>query len=116
MSATLAVPKWQKGWPNRWALRPHQQEHTPQMKWQRTPFCWNPKAFPPKEWLIENIDDMEPLAYDMVISMGCGVHCPAIQDHQDWELEDPVGQAYEVYEATAAEIERRLTLLLDQDS
>ena len=64
----------------------------------------------------KNIDDMDPLAYDMVISMGCGVHCPAIRIHQDWELEDPVGQAYEVYEATAAEIERRLTLLLNQDS
>ena len=48
--------------------------------------------------------------------MGCGVHCPAISIDQDWELEDPVGQAYEKYEATAAEIERRLVLLLDQFS
>ena len=35
---------------------------------------------------------------------------------EDWELEDPVGQAYEVYEATAAEIERRLKLLLTHSS
>ncbi len=63
-----------------------------------------------------SIDDMEPAAYDMVISMGCGVHCPAIKIDEDWGLEDPVGHAYEVYEQTAAEIERRLLLLLDQDS
>jgi protein-tyrosine-phosphatase len=35
---------------------------------------------------------------------------------EDWELEDPVGQAYEVYEATAAEIERRLKVLLTHSS
>jgi arsenate reductase len=64
----------------------------------------------------KSIDGMTPSSFDMVISMGCGVHCPAINIDQDWELEDPVGQAYEKYEATAAEIERRLVLLLDQFS
>ncbi len=49
--------------------------------------------------------------YDMVISMGCEVHCPLMQIDQDWELEDPVGQALSVYEATANEIERRLKAL-----
>ena len=64
----------------------------------------------------KSIDDMVPSSFDMVISMGCGVHCPAIKIDQDWELEDPVGQAYEVYETTAAEIERRLSLILNQSS
>jgi protein-tyrosine-phosphatase len=64
----------------------------------------------------KSIDGMTPSSFDMVISMGCGVHCPAINIDQDWELEDPVGQAYEKYETTAAEIERRLVLLLDQFS
>lgn len=59
----------------------------------------------------KSLDEFNPEAFDMVISMGCGVHCPAIKIDQDWELEDPVGQAYEVYEATAAEIQRRLELL-----
>jgi arsenate reductase len=63
-----------------------------------------------------SIDDMEPAAYDRVISMGCGVHCPAIKIDEDWGLEDPVGHSYEVYEQTAAEIERRLLLLINQDS
>jgi protein-tyrosine-phosphatase len=43
--------------------------------------------------------------------MGCGVHCPLMRIDQDWELEDPVGQALHVYESTADEIERRLRLL-----
>ena len=64
----------------------------------------------------KSVDGMVPSSFDMVISMGCGVHCPAIKIDQDWELEDPVGQAYEVYETTAAEIERRLSLILDQSS
>jgi len=64
----------------------------------------------------KSIDEVDPTSFDMVISMGCGVHCPAIKIDQDWELEDPVGGAYEVYESTAAEIERRLSLLLNHSS
>lgn len=59
----------------------------------------------------KNVDDFSADDYDMVISMGCGVHCPLMPIEQDWELEDPVGQALHVYEATANEIERRLQLL-----
>ena len=43
--------------------------------------------------------------------MGCGVQCPAIKIDQDWELDDPVGQPFEIFEQTAKEIERRLSLL-----
>ena len=64
----------------------------------------------------KNVDDFSADDYDMVISMGCGVHCPVMRIDEDWELEDPVGQAYEVYEATAAEIERRLNLLVAHSS
>ena len=48
----------------------------------------------------------------MVISMGCGVHCPLMRIDQDWELEDPVGQALSVYQSTAASIEQRLKALI----
>ena len=68
------------------------------------------------EMTPKSLDNFNPSDFDMVISMGCGVHCPAIKIDQDWELEDPVGQAYEVYEATAAEIQRRLELLAAQES
>lgn len=64
----------------------------------------------------KSLDNFDPGEFDMVISMGCGVHCPAIKIDQDWELDDPVGQAYEVYEATAAEIQRRLEMLNTQDA
>ena len=56
----------------------------------------------------KNVNTFSAADYDMVISMGCGVHCPSIPLDQDWELEDPVGQALSVYESTADEIERRL--------
>ena len=64
----------------------------------------------------KGLDGIEPSTYDMVISMGCGVHCPAIKIDDDWGLEDPVGRAYEIYEQTAAEIERRLRSLVDHSS
>ena len=60
----------------------------------------------PKSLDIFNVDE-----FDKVISMGCGVHCPMIKIHEDWELEDPVGQQFEVFEQTANEIERRIRLL-----
>ncbi len=56
----------------------------------------------------KSVDLFSPDDYDMVISMGCGVHCPAMRIDQDWELEDPVGHELSVYEKTAAEIERRI--------
>lgn len=59
------------------------------------------------------VDNFSADDYDMVISMGCGVNCPTMKIDQDWQLEDPVGQSYEVYVATATEIERRLKLLED---
>lgn len=64
----------------------------------------------------QSLDEFQPEHYDKVISMGCGVHCPAIKIDDDWGLEDPVGQAYEVYERTAAEIERRLKSLIRHEA
>ena len=59
----------------------------------------------------KNVDAFSADDYDMVISMGCGVHCPLMPIDQDWALEDPVGQPLSVYEATAREIELRLDAL-----
>ena len=60
----------------------------------------------PKSVDLFNAED-----FDMVISMGCGVSCPAMRIDQDWELDDPVGQSLSVFEETAKEIEKRLKLL-----
>tara|TARA_B100001093_G_scaffold349099_1_gene333628 strand:- start:8525 stop:8842 length:318 start_codon:yes stop_codon:yes gene_type:complete len=59
----------------------------------------------------KSVDLFSADTYDMVISMGCGVSCPAMRIDQDWGLEDPVGHPLSVYESTADEIERRLKLL-----
>ena len=54
------------------------------------------------------VDDIDWQSYDMVISMGCGVSCPMIRIDQDWNLEDPVGQSLEVFEACAETIENHI--------
>ena len=61
----------------------------------------------------KSVDGFSSDNYDMVISMGCGVHCPHMRIDQDWELEDPYGQALSVYQATAEHIELRLKGLLE---
>ena len=55
--------------------------------------------------------DLKWESYDMVISMGCGVSCPMIRIDQDWELEDPVGQSLDVFEACAETIEANIRKL-----
>ena len=57
------------------------------------------------------VDDIDWQSYDMVISMGCGVSCPMIRIDADWELEDPVGQSLEVFEACAETIEANIKSL-----
>jgi|MEHZ01.6.fsa_nt_MEHZ011622826.1_4 arsenate reductase len=59
----------------------------------------------------KSVDDFSAEDYDMVISMGCGVHCPAMKIDEDWGLDDPFGGKYDFYKTTAEEIERRLKLL-----
>ena len=64
-----------------------------------------------KDMTPKSVDDFSADDYDMVISMGCGVNCPSMKIDEDWGIEDPYGQQYEVYKTTAEEIERRLKLL-----
>ncbi len=57
------------------------------------------------------VDDIDWQSFDMVISMGCGVSCPMIRIDEDWELEDPVGQSFEVFNACAETIEQNIRKL-----
>ena len=68
----------------------------------------NSRGIDTKSLHPKNIDIFSPQDYDLVISMGCGVSCPAIEIDQDWGLEDPVGQHLSVFENTADEIQRRI--------
>jgi arsenate reductase len=51
----------------------------------------------------------------MVISMGCGVSCPAIKIDQDWGLDDPYGQPLDAFEACANTIEENIKNLPNQN-
>ena len=48
----------------------------------------------------KKIDSVYPGEYDAIISMGCGVSCPAVPIDEDWGLEDPHGREKEVYRKT----------------
>ncbi len=48
----------------------------------------------------KSVDNFSADDWDAVISMGCGVSCPAMKIDEDWELDDPVGQSIEVFRET----------------
>ena len=52
---------------------------------------------------------------DIVVSMGCNVVCPSMPGkvHMDWGLEDPTGQADEVFLETMKRIEEKVLELRD---
>jgi arsenate reductase (thioredoxin) len=60
------------------------------------------------------VDDVDWKSFDMVISMGCGVSCPAIRIDQDWGLDDPYGQPLEAFEACANTIAENIKSLPNQ--
>lgn len=72
------------------------------------------RGLPTQGLVPKSVDLMDETDFDMVISMGCGVACPNMKIHEDWGLDDPVGQSYDVYEATAARIEERLQIIHNQ--
>lgn len=49
-------------------------------------------------------------AIDIVITMGCGVRCPALpaSQREDWGLEDPTGKDGAAFERTVRDIENRV--------
>ena len=48
----------------------------------------------------KSIDDIDATGFDRIISMGCGVECPALPIDDDWGLDDPVGRGEEIYRET----------------
>ena len=53
---------------------------------------------------------------DAVITMGCGDACPIYpgKRYEDWELEDPAGKDVETVRVIRDEINRRVSILLDE--
>ena len=53
---------------------------------------------------------------DVVVTMGCGDACPFFPGtrYEDWELDDPAGQAIEAVRPIRDEIRRRVERLLEE--
>ena len=53
---------------------------------------------------------------DVVVTMGCGDACPFFPGtrYEDWELDDPAGQAIEAVRPIRDEIRRRVEKLLEE--
>ena len=53
---------------------------------------------------------------DWVITMGCGVRCPAVQGrhHEDWGLEDPTGKDDAAYIDVMEQIRRYIAGLKEK--
>ncbi len=56
----------------------------------------------------KSVDNFSADDWDAVMSMGCGVSCPAMKIDEDWELDDPVGQSIEVFRETRDAIRDRI--------
>ena len=59
----------------------------------------------------KSVDDVETEGWDMIISMGCGVHCPMLPIAEDWGLDDPVGGPIDIYRSTRDTIVNNLERL-----
>ena len=57
------------------------------------------------------LSDIPPV--DVVITMGCNVHCPMLpcSRREDWGLDDPTGKDDETYKAIIKRIEERICVL-----
>ena len=63
---------------------------------------------------LKSVDFVDPENYDKIISMGCGVSCPALPIDEDWGLEDPFGREIEAYRITRDEIRARVNAIVDR--
>ena len=62
----------------------------------------------------KSVDLVDPEKFDKIISMGCGVSCPALPIDEDWGLEDPFGREIEAYRKTRDEIRARVNEIVDR--
>ncbi|MEC7104986.1 MAG: arsenate reductase ArsC [Candidatus Thermoplasmatota archaeon] len=64
----------------------------------------------------KSVDLVDPENFDKIISMGCGVSCPALPIDEDWGLEDPFGREIEAYRKTRDEIRARVNAIVDRST
>lgn len=63
---------------------------------------------------LEDVADQGP--FDLVVTMGCEVACPAIPAKRvvDWDLEDPKGKPMEVFRRVRDHIDQRVKELMEE--
>ncbi|MEE2650531.1 MAG: arsenate reductase ArsC [Candidatus Thermoplasmatota archaeon] len=57
----------------------------------------------------KSVDSIDTSGFDKIVSMGCGVECPALPIDVDWGLDDPVGGGIEAYREARDGILEHLT-------
>lgn len=62
----------------------------------------------------KGLDDLPPVTWDWVVTMGCGDACPHLpaRNRDDWALPDPKHMPPAEFNAVRDEIERRVSALL----
>ncbi|MGN0964319.1 MAG: arsenate reductase ArsC, partial [Dysosmobacter sp.] len=60
------------------------------------------------------LSDLPPV--DVVVTMGCNVQCPVLpcKWKEDWGLDDPTGQADQVFMETIRRIEEKVLILREK--
>ena len=59
----------------------------------------------------KKVGSIDATGFDKIISMGCGVECPALPIDEDWGLDDPYGGEIEAYRAARDRILEHLSRL-----
>jgi len=64
----------------------------------------------------KSLDEIPPVEYDFVATMGCGDACPMVRAEcrEDWNIADPKGKSPETYRTAREEIRRRVESLIRQ--
>ena len=64
----------------------------------------------------KGLDQLPPLTWDAIVTMGCGDACPSLPAKQriDWQIPDPARQPIAVYRQVRQQIEERVRALLSQ--
>jgi arsenate reductase len=62
----------------------------------------------------KGLDDLPPIPWDWIVTMGCGDACPIFpgKRYEDWELDDPAGQPVETVRRIRDDIQARVRTLL----
>ena len=62
----------------------------------------------------KSVDQIDSDGFDMIISMGCGVECPALPIDLDWGLDDPEGKDMNFFRETRDKIVNLISELSKQ--